>query len=92
MERSATDERDTFESSDITGDGDRGKLETALGGLEGVRSVTVNPDAHTVSVVYDSAVLSASLLQTAIEDAGYKVNSQDDVPDPNDPSVGFGES
>lgn len=80
METSPTDERVTFKSSKITGDGDRNTLETALGRLEGVRSVNVDPGANAVSVLYDSAVLSASRIQTAVEEAGYTVDSEVETP------------
>lgn len=59
-------------SPDINGDGDRVKLETDLGALDGVNAVRVDPSAHSVEVVYDPRVVSLPLIRERIESDGYK--------------------
>lgn len=71
-------EKLSLTSSKISGDGDRDRLETALGVVDGVRDVEVNPDSHTVDVVYDPTIVNATRLQAAVEEAGYQVDQSGD--------------
>ena len=68
-------ERLSFTSSKIKGRDDSDRLEDGLSGLEGVRDVEVKTNAHTVEVVYDPTVISASALQSEVEQLGYTIDS-----------------
>lgn len=48
-------------------------IEGALAPLDGVRSATVDIDARTVTVDYDTGRIDRSHLVEAIEDQGYEV-------------------
>jgi copper chaperone CopZ len=48
------------------------KLETELCAIDGVQTVNVDPNAHTVEVDYDPTVVNESKLRTTMEDAGYR--------------------
>jgi copper chaperone CopZ len=65
-----------FKSSKINGDNDVDRLEAGLSGIEGVRDVEVDTTAHTVEAVFDPTVISATALQTEVEQLGYKIESQ----------------
>lgn len=74
--QSATDEQMTFTSSGIKGDKDRSRLEGDLAGIDGVRTVRVDPNEHTVQVVYDSATVDPNSIRVAVQNAGYTIDSQ----------------
>ncbi|MWG34722.1 heavy metal translocating P-type ATPase [Halomarina oriensis] len=54
-----------------------GKVENALGKLDGVTERETRPTAGTVSVTYDSSKLSHGEIIAAIEGAGYEVTNAD---------------
>jgi copper chaperone CopZ len=62
----------SFTSSKIKGSRDVDKLETELCAIDGVQTVNVDPNAHTVEVDYDPTVVNESKLRTTMEDAGYR--------------------
>ena len=51
----------------------KSSIEGAVGGLEGVESVTVNIDPKTVDLSFDDASVSLDTIIAAIEDQGYTV-------------------
>jgi copper chaperone len=53
-------------------------IEGAVGGLDGVESVTVEIEPRTVSLVFDDQAVGLSEIRAAIEAAGYQVP---DAPD-----------
>lgn len=71
-------EQVSFTSSKIRGDRDVSRLENGLSAIEGVRDVEVNADAHTVRIVFDPVVTSATKLQAEVESLGYAIDSQED--------------
>ncbi len=46
-------------------------VEAAIGGVDGVRSVSADADARTAQVVYDDAVTAIDDILAATENAGY---------------------
>lgn len=64
-----------FTSSKIGGSGDVDTLEDNLSAREGVRDVNVNPDNHTVEVVFDPRVIDAQALRGEVEELGYGIDS-----------------
>jgi copper chaperone CopZ len=70
-------EQRRYVSPDIKGDGDRDRLETDLAAIDGVRDVEVDPNRHSVTVTYNPDVVDPNLIQQTVEDAGYKVESQE---------------
>jgi copper chaperone CopZ len=58
-------------SSKISGDGDRERLEGDLGGMEGVRTVKVDPDNHSLEVTYDSVIVDANQIRSAVTNGGF---------------------
>ena len=82
MEDSAIDvvggepvQRATITSSKVTGDRDRDRLEGDLAGLNGVRSVNIQPDRHTIEVVYDPTEINVNKIQEQIEASGYPIDN-----------------
>ena len=67
-----TVERTSFNVPDL-GDSDRDRILDALNGVNGVRDVEVQPEAHTVQVTYDPREVSVPLLQSELLDAGFKI-------------------
>jgi copper chaperone CopZ len=74
MEQQALTENLSLTSSKITGDGDVDAVETALGTLDGVRSVQADPNAHTVTVKYDPTIVNLNLIEERLNSAGYPVD------------------
>jgi len=72
-------ERISFTSSQVTGGGDVNKLEDNLSPVEGVRDVNVDANAHTVEIIFDPTVTSATKLRAEVEDLGYKIDSDADT-------------
>lgn len=46
-------------------------VQAALGGVEGVRSVTADADTRTAQVVFEDAIASVSTILAATKNAGY---------------------
>ncbi len=67
-----------FHSSKITGAGDTERLQTDLATIDGVRSVTVDTNAHEVNVRFDPATIDRNAIQRAVTDAGYAIDSHAD--------------
>ena len=57
-------------------------IEKAVGGVEGVRSVTVDLDKHTAHVTYDAGKANIAAIENAIVKAGYAANDK-----PADPAA-----
>lgn len=80
-----TVERVRMTSPKIDGDDDRSRLETDLGVLQGVRSVRVDPQSHSVEVAFDPRVTGLPKIQEVLQAAGYDAeqvqyrNSRDDT-------------
>jgi copper chaperone CopZ len=74
MEQQALTESLSLTSSNITGDDDVSAVETALGSLDGVRSVQADPNAHTVTVKYDPTIVNLNLIEERLDSAGYSVD------------------
>lgn len=72
-----TVEHVTLTSGKISGGRDRERLETDIGSIQGVRMVTVDPDAHTVHVEFDPREVSYTNIKATVEGAGYHVDSED---------------
>ena len=70
-----TVERVRIISPKINGDGDRSRVETDLGAVQGVNSVRVQPDAHAVDVGFDPRVTSLPKIQEVLQANGYDVES-----------------
>ncbi len=51
----------------------RDTVQTALGGVEGVRAVNVDLDTKAVRVAYDETVVSENELRARIERTGFDV-------------------
>lgn len=68
-------ERVTFNSSKIKGASDASRLESELSTVDGVRDVNVNADAHAVEVRYDPTIVDVNAVRTAVEQAGYQIDS-----------------
>jgi copper chaperone len=58
---------------DISCDHCRRTIETALGGLLGVRAATVDIGARTVQVTYDETSLTPATIRTTLANGGYEV-------------------
>ena len=69
-------ERVSVTSSRITSDKDSRRLESTIGGIDGIRDVSVDPEQHTVEVAFDPTVVDRNAIKAAVEDAGYKVDSE----------------
>ncbi|HEX6508095.1 MAG TPA: heavy metal-associated domain-containing protein [Chloroflexota bacterium] len=69
-------ERVRFTSSKIKGQGDVERLESELSGEDGVRQVNVDPENHTVTVDYDPTIIDENAVKLAVEDAGYRIDSE----------------
>jgi len=69
-------ERVSVTSSRIRGDKDRDRLESTIGTIDGVRDVSIDPERHTVEVAFDPTVVDRNAIKAAVEDAGYKVDSE----------------
>jgi copper chaperone len=54
----------------------KSSLEGALGPIGGVADASVDVEAKTVTVTYDTALVDRSALVKAIEDQGYEVPAQ----------------
>lgn len=67
-----TRERIRLTSPGIHGDGDVDRVETVLGAVQGVTSVTVDPSTHTVEVTYDPRVVDENGIREALQDDGYQ--------------------
>jgi Cd2+/Zn2+-exporting ATPase len=67
-----------------------GKVEKALAAVDGVRSVDTRPTSGTVVVGYDAGETSPEAVRTAVEEAGYAVETEEQltlsVPDMDCPS------
>lgn len=50
-------------------------IEGAVGALEGVETVKVQIEQHSVDVTYDDAAVELDAIVTAIEEQGYKVKT-----------------
>jgi copper chaperone CopZ len=69
-------ERVSVTSSRITSDKDSQRLESTIGGIDGIRDVTVDPEQHTVEVAFDPTTIDRNAIKRAVEDAGYRVDSE----------------
>lgn len=69
-------ERVIFTSSKVDSGHDVERLEDELSELEGVRDVNVDPERHTVEIVFDPAVIGATALQSKVEELGYAIDSE----------------
>lgn len=78
----------TVHSKDISGDGDRNRLEGALSGIDGVRDVEVDPAQHSLQVTYDSTIVDAGAIRGAVEGAGYSLGSSSETTEGNVASSG----
>lgn len=58
------------------------KIETAVGGVEGVQSVTVDLEKHIAHVTYDAGKVNIAAIEDAIIKAGYAANEK-----PADPAA-----
>lgn len=74
MEQQALTENLSLTSGKITGAGDADNVETALGSLDGVRSVQADPEAHTVTVKYDPTIVNLNLIEERLDSAGYPID------------------
>lgn len=74
MEQQGLTEDVSLACSKITGSGDADAVETALGTLDGVRSVQADSDAHTVTVKYDPTIVNLNLIEERLDSAGYPVD------------------
>lgn len=63
-------------SKQIGGDGDRSRLETDLGSLQGVRDVNVKPDAQTAEIAFDPRVINLDKILEVMQSDGYDVESR----------------
>ena len=68
------EDRMLIESSKIDSGRDVDRLEDRLAEVEGVRDVEVKPDAHTVEIIFDPTVVSATALQSEVESLGYSID------------------
>lgn len=75
MEQQALTEEVALTSNKISGDGDVDAVESALGSLDGVRSVKADPNAHRVTVKYDPTIVNLNLIEERLDDAGYQTDS-----------------
>jgi copper chaperone CopZ len=75
MEQQALTEEVSLTSSKISGDGDVDSVESALGSLDGVRSVRADANAHTVTVKYDPTIVNLNLIEEQLQDAGYPTDT-----------------
>jgi copper chaperone CopZ len=75
MEQQALTEEVNLTSSKIGSSDDAASVESALGGLDGIRSVQANPDTHTVAVKYDPTIVNLNLIAERLDDAGYPTDS-----------------
>jgi copper chaperone CopZ len=75
MEQQALTEEVNLTSSKISGSDDADAVESALGGLDGVRSVRANPNTHMVTVKYDPTIVNLNLIAERLDDAGYPTDS-----------------
>ncbi len=66
-----TVERVRITDSKIDGDGDRDCVETDLGALQGVRSVSADPQSHSVEIAFDPREVSLHKIQEVLQAAGY---------------------
>lgn len=73
-------QRVRFASDDIKSDRDQSRLEGDLGSLDGVRSVHVDSNGHSVDVTFDSTMVDANGIRSAIEDDGYSVSGTSEQP------------
>jgi copper chaperone len=64
---------ETLSVPDISCDHCRRTVETALGGLPGVREATVDIGARTVQVTYDATTVGPATIRTTLADEGYEV-------------------
>lgn len=71
MEQQALTEEVNLTSSKIGSSDDATSVESALGGLDGVRSVQADPDTHTVTVKYDPTIVNLNLIAERLDDAGF---------------------
>jgi copper chaperone CopZ len=69
-------ERVSVTSSRITSDKDSQRLESTIGGIDGIRDVSVDPEQHTVEVAFDPTTIDRNAIKRAVEDAGYRVDSE----------------
>jgi copper chaperone CopZ len=68
-------ERVVFRSSGIKGAKDVDRLEDGLSGIDGVREVHVDIDAHMVEVFIDPTVVNRPALRSEVEELGYKIEA-----------------
>jgi copper chaperone CopZ len=68
-------DRIIFTSSKIDSRRDVVRLEDELSGLEGVRDVTVDPERHTVEIIFDPTVISSTALHGQVEELGYAIDA-----------------
>jgi copper chaperone CopZ len=74
MEQQALTEEVRLTSSKLTGGDDADSIESALGGLDGVRAVQADPDSHTVTVKYDPTIVNMNLIRERLEATGYPID------------------
>lgn len=67
--------QETFSVPDVSCGHCKSAIERALQPLEGVSEATVDIDGRTVSVAYDSDVVSRARLIKEIDEAGYAVSA-----------------
>lgn len=75
MEQQALTEEVNLTSSKIGSSDDAASVESALGGLDGVRSVEANPNTHIVTIKYDPTIVNLNLIAERLDDAGFPTDS-----------------
>jgi copper chaperone len=64
---------ETLSVPDISCDHCQRTIETALGGLPGVRTTAVDVAARTVQVTYDPAAVTPAAIRATLAEEGYEV-------------------